>query len=171
MLESEEPGEPVEQPVSGSVEAGKVNGPTVSTTEAARRLGVSNSYVQQLLARGKLLGRRQHGARTVWRVDLGSLEQLAQKRATRPTEHRAFAGASAAADAHSDESRADSRAEMLELELVAARQELAELRHQLAREQMMVERFQAEIRDLTAKLSSVATAHVQVVQSLVPPAS
>lgn len=166
MLEPEEPGEAAERLVRG---IGEVHGPTVSTTEAARQLGVSNSYVQQLLSRGKLLGRRQHGARTVWRVDLGSLEQLAQKRATRPTEPRAFAGTTSPGDTRSDESRTDSRAEMLELELVAARQELAELRHQLAREQMMVERLQAESRELTTKLSSVAAAHVQVVQSLVPP--
>jgi excisionase family DNA binding protein len=146
-------------------------GQTVSTTEAARQLGVSNSYVQQLLARGKLQGERVQGARAVWRVELESLEQFVLRRTEKkreadtqtPTRSSAYEYVSA------DASIGDSRAEMLELELVAARQELAELRSQLAEEKMVVDRLRAENRDLASKLSSVASAHVLVVQSLLPP--
>jgi hypothetical protein len=59
---------------------------------------------------------------------------------------------------------------MLELELVAARQELAELRSELARRELVIERLRVMNRDLSGRLTSVAQAHMQVVQSLIPPA-
>ena len=165
------------------VDAGDL-GPTVSTTEAAHRLGVSNAYVQQLLAKGKLVGHRRLGARTVWRVDVASLEQLVVIRSSKRTAGSESSAGSGNLPAPGDTSRADrhiglsapthsmvvrdDRSEMLELELVAARAELAELRNQVAREQMTNMRLQAENRDLVNRLTSITAAHVQVVQSLIP---
>ncbi len=161
-----------------------------STTEAARRLGVSNAYVQQLLSRGKVTGERVEGARTVWRVDRVDLERFADRREQQ--RHRkdtgpyntASAGAATGTPtvAGSDPLRSvgwfDSgtqreadRAAMLELELVAARQELAALQAELGRRELLIERLKTENRDLSGRLSSVARAHVQVVESLIPPAT
>ena len=168
--------------VAGLMGDGASAGVSCSTTEAARRLGVSNAYVQQLRTRGKLVGHRIEGARTVWRVDGESLERFAiqrERRSLSPASARSVKSSTLCVGSEgvgasgerfdAGAQRETDRAVMLELELVAARQELAVLQAELGWRDQLIERLRAENHDLTRRLSSVAEAHIQVVRSLIPP--
>jgi excisionase family DNA binding protein len=59
----------------------------MSAPEAARRLGVTDSYVRKLLASGQLAGKKKNGA---WRISVAEVERYRERNG--PPEERDSAG-------------------------------------------------------------------------------
>ena len=134
-------------------DAAVVDGAQVGTADAARRLGVSASYVRQLIAAGDLPAVRVGRA---WRILEADLEALAQQRAerARPVAQPVPPVAQAAvADAplSVEDAFAIERA-LLQSENDQLQRRLAEALQQDLQRQ--VERLQAQVDDLRAQLDA-----------------
>ena len=129
----------------------------LSTADAADRLGITTSYVNKLLREGKLSGvRASKGDRQVWRISEQTLESFERQRA-------AALDQPAGAVTYPVEARAD----QMEWDLIAARQQIATQTAEIARLEMMVERDQREIGELRARLATMAEAIVKLASSYV----
>lgn len=134
-------------------DAAVVDGAHVGTAEAARRLGVSASYVRQLIAAGDLPGVRVGRA---WRIPEADLEQAARARFARPrqlAQPPAPLAQPAVADAplSAEDAFAIERA-LLQSENDQLQRRLAEAHQQNLQGQ--VEQLQAQVDDLRAQLDA-----------------
>lgn len=133
-------------------DAAVVDGAHVGTADAARRLGVSASYVRQLIAAGDLPATRIGRA---WRVLETDLDALAQQRAGRgrqvaqPVAQVAPVGADTPLSA--EDAFAIERA-LLQSENDQLQRRLAEAQQQDLQRQ--VDRLQAQVEDLRAQLDA-----------------
>jgi len=134
-------------------DAAVVDGAHVGTADAARRLGVSASYVRQLIAAGDLPATRIGRA---WRVLETDLDALAQQRAGRGRQVAqpvAQVAQPAAADTplSAEDAFAIERA-LLQSENDQLQRRLAEAQQQDLQRQ--VDRLQAQVEDLRAQLDA-----------------
>lgn len=134
-------------------DAAVVDGAHVGTADAARRLGVSASYVRQLIAAGELPGVRVGRA---WRIPEAALEQAARARAARTrqvAQPEAPLAQPTAADVplSAEDAFAIERA-LLQSENDQLQRRLAEAQQQNLQRQ--VDQLRAQVDDLRAQLDA-----------------
>ena len=134
-------------------DAAVVDGAHVGTTDAALRIGVSASYVRQLIAAGELPAQRVGRA---WRVLEADLEALAQQRARRArpvAQPAARAAQPSVADTplSAEDAFAIERA-LLQSENDQLQRRLAEAQQQGLQRQ--VDRLQGQVEDLRSQLDA-----------------